>query len=134
MDACARRQTTSPLRKSPTLRLPRSLLWADWRSWRMGAGMSRRSWLIGFGVAVLAVIAFLVGLVAASDDDSSRNTAGPQPTTACEAGVRWQQHNTPYADGTVLGVDSPPQVAIMRGGAKVGFPSPAEFAAMGLTE
>ncbi len=65
----------------------------------------------------------------------SDDSPGPKQVSVksgpCETGTRWQQKFSPYADGALIGVTELPEVAIIRGGARVGFPNPNEFAAMG---
>ena len=83
-------------------------------------------WLIAGAVIVAALAGGLV-YVATSNDNRTSDSA------PCEPGVLWQQRTSPYADGTVIGVQARPEVSIIRGGARIGFPSADEFAAGGFT-
>ncbi len=84
---------------------------------------------IGIGIGIVALVLVLMQ----RSDDSPESKPGPATTGPCETGTRWQQKFSPYADGALIGVTELPEVAIIRGGARVGFPSAKEFAAMGFT-
>lgn len=78
----------------------------------------RRAW-IALVVAALVVVA----AAGAGGFLAGRREAGP-----CEAGVKWTQRPTNRIDGSLLNLGS--QAAIVQGGARIGFPSPEEAAAM----
>ncbi len=93
---------------------------------------NRRRWpwiaaLVGFARDAL----FLV--VLRPWDNGGGDKATTSPSGPCEPGTRWEQKFSPYAEGALIGVTALPEVAIIRGGAHVGFPSPEEFALMGFT-
>jgi hypothetical protein len=93
----------------------------------------RLSWPWIFVAAAAAfAIALIVGLIAQGADDS-RSKSPVLPAGPCSAGARWQQKFAPYAEGTVVVVNAPSEAAVILGGARVGFPNPEEFAAMGYT-
>jgi hypothetical protein len=85
-------------------------------------------WIVATGITAAALAAaFAFGALSGTSDGTSPGSA------PCRAGVAWQQRYSPYGDGTLIGIRQPPEVAIMYGGARIGFPNPAEFAAMGYT-
>ncbi len=101
-----------------------------------GSGPSRKhtnSRVIVVGIVTLITLlgAPTVGFAALRG-----NTDGPRSAVSqapCESGVRWQQKQSPFQDGVALGVPALNEVSIMQGGARIGFPNAAEFAAMGLS-
>ena len=89
-------------------------------------GRSRRAAAVVGGVLLL-VTGALGGMIVL------RALDGPG-AAACDAGVRWRQRSSPFRDGTAVGNTESNKVAVIQGGARVGFPNPGEFAALGYDE
>lgn len=78
--------------------------------------------MVGALVAGLIVVAGGIGVAVAAQDSQGGK---------CSAGVEWHQRPSPSPDGETVATGSPPRVVVVLGGARVGFPNPGEFSAMG---
>lgn len=83
-----------------------------------------RPWVAAVGAVVL-----VLSTVGAAGYVLRQNENGK-----CAAGVRWRQRVTTQPEQALIGVQPEPIVGIVIGGALIGFPSAAEFAAMGFTD
>lgn len=96
----------------------------------------RWPWVVGAVIALGALVggaAWVVNFNTGGDATNSNNATDTKPSGPCDPGVRWQQKYSPYADGALVGAPDITEVGMIQGGARIGFPNPSEFAAMGFT-